>query len=129
MIRVCRNSGPQHHRDSISANGRKIRTLNIVDDATRECSAIEVDTSISGIRVGRVLNKIALGRPLPERIVVDNGPEFTSKALDQWAYENGVELRFIRLGRPSGGIHRSAGSPPSSSPSNQDSGRLRRPPS
>jgi len=84
----------------VLANGRKIRTLNIVDDATRECLAIEVDTSISGIRVGRVLSKIALARPLPERIVVDNGPEFTSKALDRWAYENSVELRFIRPGRP-----------------------------
>jgi len=84
----------------VLANGRRIRTLNIVDDATRECLAIEVDTSISGIRVGRVLSRIARGRPLPERIVVDNGPEFTSKALDQWAYENGVELRFIRPGRP-----------------------------
>lgn len=84
----------------VLANGRRVRTLNIVDDATRECLAIEVDTSISGHRVGRVLSEIALTRPLPRRIVVDNGPEFTSKALDQWAYEHDVELTFIRPGRP-----------------------------
>jgi len=84
----------------VLANGRRIRTLNIVDDTTRECLAIEVDTSISGLRVGRVLTGIALFRPLPKQIVVDNGPEFTSRALDQWAYENHVELSFIRPGRP-----------------------------
>lgn len=86
--------------NDVLASGRRMRTLNIVDDATRECLAIEVDTSISGHRVGRVLSEIALTRPLPRRIVVDNGPEFTSKALDQWACEHNVELRFIRPGRP-----------------------------
>jgi putative transposase len=84
----------------VLASGRRFRMLNIVDDATRECLAIEVDTSLSGIRVGRVLSEISHIRPLPERIVVDNGPEFTSKALDQWAYEHGVELVFIRPGKP-----------------------------
>ena len=84
----------------VLADGRRLRTLNIVDDATRECLAIEVDTSISGRRVARVLDEVGHQRGLPERIVVDNGPEFTSKALDQWAYERGVELRFIRPGRP-----------------------------
>jgi len=84
----------------VLANGRKLRTLNIVDDATRECPAIEADTSISGVRVCRVLDEVSLIRPLPKRIVVDNGPEFTSRALDQWAYKNGVELVFIRPGKP-----------------------------
>jgi putative transposase len=84
----------------VLADSRRLRTLNIVDDATRECLAIEVDTSIGGSRVARVLDQVASWRGLPERIVVDNGPEFTSKALDQWAYERGVELRFIRPGRP-----------------------------
>jgi putative transposase len=84
----------------VLSSGRRLRTLNIVDDATRECLAIEVDTSLSGGRVARVLTEIGQGRPFPKRIVVDNGPEFTSKALDQWAYRNSVELAFIRPGKP-----------------------------
>ncbi len=84
----------------VLAEGRRLKTLNIVDDATRECPAIEVDTSISGQRVARVLEGVGLFWGLPKRIVVDNRPEFTSRALDQWAYRNGVELVFIRPGRP-----------------------------
>lgn len=99
---------PQHANEQWSMDfmsdslidGRRLRTFNVVDDATRECLAIEVDTSISGHRVARVLDAIGSRRDLPARIVVDNGPEFTSRALDQWAYERGVELRFIRPGRP-----------------------------
>ena len=87
-------------RDTLSS-GRVFRTLNVVDDATRECLAIEVDTSISGFRVGRVLDRIATRRGrYPTRLVLDNGPECTSRALDQWAYERGVELAFIRPGKP-----------------------------
>ena len=87
-------------RDTL-ATGRVFRTLNVVDDATRECLAIEVDTSLSGRRVGRVLDAVARERgQYPHRLVLDNGPECTSKALDQWAYERGVELAFIRPGKP-----------------------------
>jgi putative transposase len=82
------------------ANGRTFRTLNIVDDASRECLAIEVDTSLSGYRVTRVLDRIAATRPLPTMIVSDNGPEFTSKVLDAWAYGRRVQLHFIRPGKP-----------------------------
>ena len=82
------------------ASGRTFRTLNIVDDASRECLAIEVDTSLSGYRVARVLDRIAATRPLPAMIVSDNGPEFTSKILDAWAYERRVQLHFIRPGKP-----------------------------
>ena len=82
------------------ADGRLLRTLNILDDGTRECLAIEVDTSLGGGRVARVLEHIARNRRLPKRIVVDNGSEFTGKALDQWAYANGVELWFTRPGKP-----------------------------
>lgn len=99
---------PQHanHQWSLDfmtdtlALGRCFRTLNIVDDATRECLAIEVDTSLCGQRVARVLSRLVERRGRPTRIVVDNGPEFTSKALDQWAYENQIELVFIRPGKP-----------------------------
>jgi len=87
-------------RDTL-ASGRVFRTLNVVDDATRECLAIEVDTSLSGHRVGRVLDTIARERSrYPSRIVLDNGPECTSRALEQWAYERGVTLAFIRPGKP-----------------------------
>jgi len=82
------------------ADGRKLRTLNIVDDFSRECLAIETDTSLPGQRVVRVLNRLADFRDLPDAIVSDNGPEFTSKALDQWAYEKGVKLHFITPGKP-----------------------------
>jgi len=82
------------------AHGRKLRTLSIEDAYTREMLAIEVDTSLPALRVIRVLEKLRLERCLPERIVIDNGTEFTSKALDQWAYENKVTLHFITPGRP-----------------------------
>ncbi len=82
------------------ANGRKLRTLSIEDAYTREMLAIEVDTSLPALRAIRVLEKLRLERGLPERIVIDNGTEFTSKALDQWAYENKVTLHFITPGRP-----------------------------
>jgi len=82
------------------ASGRKVRTLSIEDAYTRELLTVEVDTSLPALRVVRVLEKLRLERGLPERIVVDNGTEFTSKALDQWAYENNVALHFITPGRP-----------------------------
>lgn len=81
-------------------DGRSIRTLNVVDDCTRLCVAIEVDLSLPGQRVGRVLDRAAARYGWPNTIVMDNGPEFTSKALDQWAWERGVELHFIQPGKP-----------------------------
>ena len=86
-------------RDTL-ANGRAFRTLNIVDDYTRECPAIEVDHSLPGLRVVRVLDRLAETRGLPETIVVDNGPEFAGRVLDRWAYRRGVQLHFIDPGRP-----------------------------
>jgi putative transposase len=82
------------------ADGRRIRTLNVIDDHTRECLATEVDTSLSGHRVCRVLDRLVAERGHPKRILTDNGPEFTSKALDRWAYEHCVELQFIQPGKP-----------------------------
>lgn len=80
--------------------GRRLRCLTIVDDGTRECLAIEVDTSITGVRVLAVLDRIADARGLPKSITVDNGPEFDSQVLDQWAYGHAVHLSFIRPGKP-----------------------------
>ena len=80
--------------------GRRLRCLTIVDDCTRECLAIEVDTSLPGLRVQAVLDRLADTRGLPQSITVDNGPEFDGKVLDQWAYRTGVQLSFIRPGKP-----------------------------
>jgi len=82
------------------ATGRKFRTLNIVDDFTREALAIEVDTSLGGLRVVRVLDRLAVQRGLPQVIVVGNGPEFAGPALDGWAYRSNVKIHFIRPGKP-----------------------------
>jgi len=82
------------------ATGRRFRALNIVDEFTREAPAIEVDTSLGGVRVTRVLDRLKLERGLPLQIRSDNGPEYISKAVEQWAYENGVEWHFIEPGRP-----------------------------
>jgi putative transposase len=82
------------------ADGRGLRTLNIVDDFTRECVAIEVDRSLPGLRVVRVLDRLAETIGLPDTLVMDNGPEFSGRALDTWAYARGVQLRFIRPGKP-----------------------------
>lgn len=81
-------------------DGRRLRCLNIVDDFTKECLAIEVDTSLPGSRVVSVLERLAEMRGLPRSITVDNGPEFISKALDAWAYQQGLTLRFIEPGKP-----------------------------
>ena len=85
--------------DSI-VTGRRFRALTIVDDYTRECPAIEVDTSLGGRRVVAVLERLAQTRGLPEVITIDNGPEFAGRALDEWAYRKGVRLNFIRPGKP-----------------------------
>lgn len=82
------------------ADGRRLRCLAIVDDCTRECLAIEVDTSITGTRVKAVLNRLADARALPRSITVDHGPEFEGQVLDAWAYERAVQLSFIRPGKP-----------------------------
>lgn len=84
----------------VTAEGRKLRALNVIDDCTRECLWIEVDTSLGGERVTRVLDNLLDLRGKPERLVMDNGPEFTGHKLDQWAYENGVLLDFIEPGKP-----------------------------
>jgi putative transposase len=81
-------------------NGRKIRLLTMIDTYTKESLRIEVDTSIGGQRVAAVLTQISAFRGLPESIVVDNGPEFISNALDAWAYVRGIKLHFIRPGKP-----------------------------
>ncbi len=67
----------------VLATGQRFRTLNIVDDFSRECPAIEVDTSLPGTRVVRVLERLAETRRLPQEIVLDNGPEMIGQAPDE----------------------------------------------
>jgi len=86
-------------RDSL-ASGRNFRTLNLMDGLTREAPRIEVDTSLPGSRVVRMLDEVAQERGYPEAIQVDNGPEFVSREVDQWAYAHGVALHFIEPGKP-----------------------------
>jgi putative transposase len=71
-----------------------------VDDFRRECVAFEVDRSLPGARVVRVLEHLPVTIVLSKAIVLDNGPEFAGRALEAWAYANSVELRFIRPGKP-----------------------------
>ena len=82
------------------SDGRRFRTLNIVDDYTRESLAIAVHPSIPGFAVVGILNEVIKNRQCPQSIVTDNGPEFTSRALDVWAYQRGVKINFIQPGKP-----------------------------
>ncbi len=82
------------------ADGRKIRLLTIVDNYSRECVALEVGSGFKGTDVAQVLTRVVGQRGKPRFIRCDNGPEFVSKALDQWAYWNKVELDFSRPGKP-----------------------------
>jgi putative transposase len=82
------------------ADGRRFRVLNVLDDFTRESLAIEVGTSLPGVVVTRVLDRIAERRGYPATIVSDNGPEFRSREMDAWACRRGVQLHFIDPGKP-----------------------------
>jgi putative transposase len=87
------------------ADSRRLRTLNIVDAFTRECLAIEVDTSLPSARVVRVLDRLVWELGLPESLRVDNGPEFISMTLDRWAFQHGIVLDFIQPGKPTQNAH------------------------
>ena len=81
-------------------DGRSLRVLTVVDNFSRECLVLEADRSLSGTRVAVALEQVACQRGYPQSIRVDNGTEFYSKAMDQWAYRCGVQLAFIRPGKP-----------------------------
>ena len=82
------------------ANGRRIKVLTIVDDFSKGAIDLTVDFGISGHYVTRVLDQAARFRGYPKAIRTDQGPEFTGKALDQWAYQHGVQLKLIQAGKP-----------------------------
>ena len=81
-------------------NERRLRALTIVDNFSRQAVAIAVDHRINGEAVVAVMERLTAQGRLPQRIQVDNGSEFISKALDKWAYEHQVELDFSRPGKP-----------------------------
>ncbi len=85
--------------DALS-NGRRVKCLTVVDDFTTEAVDIVVDHGISGLYVARALDCAARFRGYPKAVRTDQGPEFTSRALDQWAYANGVTLKLIQAGKP-----------------------------
>jgi putative transposase len=81
-------------------NGRRFRALTVVDNFSRECLWIEPGQSIKGMDVVAVLDHLKFSRGLPGTIRLDNGPEFVSRELDRWAYENKVTLDYSRPGKP-----------------------------
>jgi putative transposase len=87
------------------ANGRTIRTMNIVDDFSRECLAIEVGYSFASASVIRMLELVGDERGLPQTIRFDNGTEFTSRAMQQWGADRDVALHFIDPGKPTQNAH------------------------
>lgn len=87
------------------ADGRTLRILTVIDRYTREALALEVDTSIPGLRVRRVLDRVAAQRGCPEEIHVDNGPEFLGRSVNAWCEEQHVLLWHIQPGKPAQNGH------------------------
>ena len=81
-------------------DGRWFRVLTVVDQFTRECLLLFADSSLSGEKVAAELECVVRQRGVPLSITVDNGSEFASRAMDAWAYRNGIHLDFIRPGKP-----------------------------
>jgi putative transposase len=86
-------------------SGRRFRAFAALDQRSRESLAIEVDLSLTGERVTRVLERLRTTRGLPLVIQADNGPELRGRVLDQWAYAHGVRLQFIEPGKPIQNAH------------------------
>lgn len=82
------------------ANGRPFRVLTVVDHWSRQSPVLEVAFRMSGATVGEALDRVLEGSPGPRSITVDHGTEFQSRALEDWAYRRGVQLDFIRPGKP-----------------------------
>jgi putative transposase len=82
------------------ASGKTIRTLNVIDDFSREALSITVDTSLPAQRVIRELEKLLEWRGKPDKIRSDNGPEFVAEAMRGWCEQNGIQWEFIQPGKP-----------------------------
>lgn len=81
-------------------NGKTFRTFNVLDDHNREALMINIDTSLSSLRITRELNRLIEWRGAPEVIRVDNGPEFTSANFEAWARKHKIKICFIQPGKP-----------------------------
>jgi putative transposase len=81
-------------------DGRRFRVLAVVDNCTRECLALVPDTSISGVRVARELDRIIAWRGRPDAVTSDNGTELTSNAILKWADDTQVVWQYIQPGKP-----------------------------
>jgi putative transposase len=81
-------------------DGRWFRVLTVVDQFTRECLLLLADSSLTGQKVALALSLVVAERGAPKSITVDNGSEFYSRAMEAWAYQYGVQLDFIRPGKP-----------------------------
>jgi len=81
-------------------DGRRFRILTVVDDFTRENLTLVADTSLSGLRVARELDRVIAERGMPETIVSDNGTEFTSRAILRWVQNTGIDWHYIAPGKP-----------------------------
>lgn len=81
-------------------NGRRFRTLNILDEGVREALDIVIDTSIPSVRVIRALEEVASWRGYPAAIRCDNGSEFTTGDFEEWSKNRGIEIRYIQPGKP-----------------------------
>lgn len=101
MLPACANQtwSMDFVMDALSS-ARSIKCLTIVDDYTKECLDIPVAMGMSGDEVVKALEAVAAFRGYPEAVRTDQGPEFTGKALDQWAYTHGVKLKLIQAGKP-----------------------------
>lgn len=82
------------------ANGRRFRTFNVVDDFNREVVHIELDTSITSLRLVRVFEQLRAQRGLPQVLRTDNGPEFLGEAFTSWAKDAGMAIQYIQPGKP-----------------------------
>ena len=82
------------------ADGRWFRILTVVDQFTRECLCLVADQSLTGEKVAQALEPVVIQRGAPRAITVDNGSEFASRVMDAWAYRHGIQLDFIRPGKP-----------------------------
>lgn len=81
-------------------SGRKFRTFNVIDDFNCEALAIEIDTSLGGLRVTRILEDLMNWKGKPEEIRVDNGPEFISSVFAEFCHSNQIKIKYIQPGKP-----------------------------
>lgn len=97
---ACNNCWSLDFTSDSLTDGRKFRTLNVLDDYNREALGIEIDYSLPAQRVTRLLDRLVERYGKPERLRSDNGPEFISQALQDWCVDKKVDLHWIEPGKP-----------------------------